>query len=71
MTTCAKRTDEYLLKDTMKITVCALQVKIMRNLIKDFLLFFFFNVKHLENFAFNKVVRLGRVKSLKITLVSV
>lgn len=55
----------------MKITVCALQVKIMRNLIKDFLLFFFFNVKHLENFAFNKVVRLGRVKSLKITLVSV
>lgn len=39
LTTCANRTDEYILKDIMEITVCALQAKIMRNLIKDILLY--------------------------------
>lgn len=52
----------------MEITVCALQAKIMRNFIKDFLLYFL-EVQFHENSAFNKVLRVGRVQALKFILV--
>lgn len=54
----------------MEITVCALQAKIMRNLIKDFSLRFL-EVKYCEDSAFNKVLRLGRVQALNFILVRV
>jgi len=53
----------------MEITVCAQQAKITRNLIKDFLLYFFRSEISYEDSAFNKVFRLGRVQALKLILV--